>query len=61
MVGIGPINNPDIASNIERESKINLSCKLQGVSISTMPINPITIPAIILKSKVLNMLFLAHK
>jgi hypothetical protein len=61
MVGMGPKNNPEMLSSMERESKISLSCKFQDVSISITPISPITNPAMILKIRDLNLLFLAHK
>lgn len=51
-VGIAPKNRPEMPSITDRVSKTTPGKKVHGLSMSTMPIPPITDPMIILASKV---------
>ncbi len=46
MVGIVPKNNPERASRMDRVSKIMPVAKVQGISMTKIPIVPMAIPVI---------------
>ena len=53
-VGIVPKNSPERASTTDRVSKIMPVAKVQGISMTKMPIVPIAIPAIACRTQALD-------